>query len=80
MNSSLESDVLRASKLAGLAQIPAIIRHGEEDARVKLELAIIENLQREDLNTVDRARAFERLANEFNFKHQQIADKVGKES
>jgi ParB family transcriptional regulator, chromosome partitioning protein len=69
---------LRASKLAGLAQVPAIIRNGEEDARVKLELAIIENLQREDLNPVDRARAFERLASEFNFKHNQIAEKVGK--
>lgn len=69
---------LRASKLAGLAQVPAIIRQGAEDDKVKLELAIIENLQREDLNPVDRARAFERLANEFGFKHSQIAEKVGK--
>lgn len=69
---------LRASKLAGLAQVPAIIRQGAEDDKVKLELAIIENLQREDLNPVDRARAFERLANEFGFKHIQIAEKVGK--
>ena len=69
---------LRASKLAGLSQVPALIRAGEEDARVKLELAIIENLQREDLNAVDRARAFERLASEFGFKHIQIAEKVGK--
>lgn len=69
---------LRASKLAGLQAIPAIIRAGEEDARVKLELAIIENLQREDLNPVDRARAFQKLADEFNFKHSQIAEKMGK--
>ncbi len=69
---------LRASKLAGLQAIPAIIRAGEEDARVKLELAIIENLQREDLNPVDRARAFQKLADEFHFKHSQIADKMGK--
>lgn len=69
---------LRASKLAGLAQVPALIRNGEEDARVKLELAIIENLQREDLNPVDRARAFDRLSREFGFKHNQIAEKVGK--
>lgn len=69
---------LRASKLAGLLQVPALIRNGEEDAQVKLELAIIENLQREDLNPVDRARAFERLSNEFKFKHHQIAEKVGK--
>lgn len=69
---------LRASKLGGLQQIPAIIRAGQEDARVKLELAIIENLQREDLNSVDRAYAFQRLADEFGFKHVQIAEKMGK--
>ncbi len=69
---------LRASKLAGLSQVPVIIRAQEENERVKLELAIIENLQREDLNPVDRARAFKRLAEEFNFKHIQIAEKVGK--
>ncbi|MEX0931135.1 MAG: ParB/RepB/Spo0J family partition protein [Candidatus Paceibacterota bacterium] len=69
---------LRASKIAGVKQVPALIRSGEDDAQVKLELAIIENLQREDLNPVDRARAFERLAKEFNFKHTEIAKKVGK--
>ncbi len=69
---------LRASKLAGLAQVPAIIRHSEENDRLKLELAIIENLQREDINSVDRARAFDRLAKEFGMKHTQIAEKVGK--
>lgn len=69
---------LRASKLAGLSQVPTLIRKGEDSAREKLELAIIENLQREDLNPVDRARSFERLANEFGLKHGQIADKVGK--
>jgi len=69
---------LRASKLAGLSQVPALIRNGEEDAQLKLEMAIIENLQREDLNSVDRARSFERLAKEFGLKQAQIADKVGK--
>lgn len=69
---------LRASKLAGLREVPTLIRSGEEDPRLKLELAIIENLQREDINAVDRARAFERLANEFGMKHVQIAEKVGK--
>jgi len=73
---------LRASKLAGLTQVPVLIRIGEEgkeeDDRMKLELAIIENLQREDLNPVDRAKAFQRLAEDFGFKHQQIANKVGK--
>jgi ParB family chromosome partitioning protein len=69
---------LRASKLAGLSQVPALIRSGQEDAQLKLEMAIIENLQREDLNPVDRARSFERLAKEFGLKQSQIADKVGK--
>lgn len=69
---------LRASKLAGLKQVPAIIRNGEEDNRVKLELAIIENLQREDLNPLDRARAFAQLSNEFGFKHIEIGKKVGR--
>lgn len=69
---------LRASKIAGLSQVPALIRNSEEDSRLKLELAIIENLQREDINSVDRARAFDRLAKEFNMKHTQIAEKVGK--
>lgn len=68
---------LRASKLAGLAQVPAIIRVGD-DSLVKLELAIIENLQREDLNSVERAHAFARLVNEFKFTHTQIGQKMGK--
>ncbi|OGZ05315.1 MAG: hypothetical protein A3C93_04685 [Candidatus Lloydbacteria bacterium RIFCSPHIGHO2_02_FULL_54_17] len=69
---------LRAAKLAGVARVPAIIQYGETDPRLKLELAIIENLQREDLNPVDRALAFSRLAQEFSFKHTEIAKKVGK--
>lgn len=69
---------LRASKLAGLREVPAIIRTNTDDARIKLELAIIENLQREDLNVVDRARAFDQLVTQFNLKHIQVAEKVGK--
>lgn len=69
---------LRASKIAGLQQVPVLIRSGEQDDRIKLELAIIENLQREDINSVDRARAFSRLSMEFHMKHVQIAEKVGK--
>jgi ParB family chromosome partitioning protein len=68
---------LRASKIAGLEQIPVIIRVGD-DNMAKLELAIIENLQREDLNAVERARAFMRLVEEFKFNHTQIGKKVGK--
>lgn len=69
---------LRASKLAGIREVPVIIRMGENDDKMKLELAIIENLQREDLNPVDRAKAFFRLVDEFKFKHQEVAKKVGK--
>lgn len=68
---------LRAAKLAGLSQVPAIIRTGDT-ALMKLELAIIENLQREDLNPVERARAFLRFVDEFHYTHGQIGDKVGK--
>ena len=68
----------RASKLAGIAQVPAVIRSGEQTDKMKLELAIIENLQREDLNPVERARAFDKLANEFSLRHQDIAKRVGK--
>lgn len=69
---------LRASKLAGLTQVPVLIKTGDQSDLLKLELAIIENIQREDLNPVDRAKAFDRLATEFKFKHNEIAAKVGK--
>ena len=69
---------LRAAKLAGIAQVPVVIRNGEDDDRMKLEIAIIENLQREDLNAIDRARAFHRLVSEFGLKHGEIAKRVGK--
>ena len=73
---------LRASKMAGLSQVPVIIRMGEGDDNrddlMRLELAIIENVQREDLNPVERAKAFKKLADQFGFKHHQIALKIGK--
>ena len=68
---------LRASILAGVSQVPAIIREGDS-SMMKLELAILENLQREDLNVVDRARAFFQLTNEFKFTHNEVAKKMGK--
>ncbi len=68
----------RASKLAGIFQVPAIIKQGEESDKLKLEMAIIENLQREDLNPVDRARAFSQLVAEFGLKHVDVAKRVGK--
>jgi ParB family transcriptional regulator, chromosome partitioning protein len=69
---------LRASKLAQVSQVPVIIREGEQSEQEKLELAIIENLQREDLNAVDRALAFKQLADQFGLSHIQVAQKVGR--
>jgi ParB family chromosome partitioning protein len=69
---------LRASRLAGLEQVPVIIRSGENSEQEKLELAIIENLQREDLNAVDRALAFDQLARVFEMSHVNVAKKVGR--
>ena len=68
---------LRASRLAGLKQVPVVVRVGD-DSREKLELAIIENLQREDLNSVERAQSFQRLADEFKLSWTEVGKKVGK--
>lgn len=69
---------LRAAKLAGVREVPVLIRAEQDDDKTKLELAIIENLQREDLNPIDRARAFAQLSNDFGFKHTEIAEKIGR--
>lgn len=69
---------LRAARLAGVSQVPVIIRAAEESDKMKLELAIIENLQREDLNPIDRAKAFKELVEKFSLKHVDVAKKVGK--
>jgi len=68
----------RASQMVGLRQVPAIIRTGEQSDKEKLELAIIENLQREDLNPIDRARAFSKLTNEFGLSHNEVGKRVGR--
>jgi ParB family chromosome partitioning protein len=68
---------LRASKLAGLKQVPVVIRTNETNLS-KLELAIIENLQREDLNAVDRAKALQKLVEEFGLSHGEVGAKIGK--
>lgn len=68
---------LRASKIAGLFQVPVIIRDDSDD-KMKLELAIIENLQREDLNPLERAIAFKKLIDSFNLKHHEVGQRVGK--
>jgi len=69
---------LRAAKLAELTQVPVIIRSGEDTEQMKLELAIIENLQREDLNAIDRALAFRQLVQQFELSHTAIAKKMGR--
>lgn len=69
---------LRAAQLAGLSQIPAIIRRGVPDDRIKLELALIENLQREDLNAIERAKAYKQLIDEFHLVQREVGNRVGK--
>ena len=66
----------RAAKLAGLDKIPAIVR--TLDSQNRLELSIIENAQREDLNPLELATAYAKLANQFNLTTEDIATKVGK--
>ncbi len=67
----------RAAQLIGLREIPAIIRR-QESAKVKLELALIENVQREDLNPIERALAYQRLIDEFHLTQKEVALRIGK--
>ena len=67
----------RAAQIAGLATIPALIRTADQHQR--LELALIENLQREDLNPIEIATAFQRLVDEHKLSHEQIAQRTGKD-
>jgi ParB family transcriptional regulator, chromosome partitioning protein len=66
----------RASQRAGLSKIPAVIRESGEHAA--LEIALIENLQREDLNPIEEAEAYERLVVEFGLTQEDVAHRVGK--
>ncbi len=66
----------RAAQLAGLQKIPAVIR--ELAARSAAAIALIENIQREDLNPLEQAQAFLRLTEEFDLTHQQVAESVGR--
>ncbi|HUN68747.1 MAG TPA: ParB/RepB/Spo0J family partition protein, partial [Burkholderiales bacterium] len=66
----------RAAQRAGLTEVPAIIRTVPDEAAVAM--ALIENIQREDLNPLEEARAFERLIAEFGLTHQQVAEAVGR--
>lgn len=66
----------RAAKLAGLTEVPVIIRDIPDESAIAI--AIIENVQRENLNPIEEAIALERLLNEFGMTHQEVADSVGK--
>jgi ParB family transcriptional regulator, chromosome partitioning protein len=68
---------LKASKLAGLKMVPVIVRE-EAGEREKLELALVENIQRHDLNVLEEARAYKKLIEEFDLTQEEVADKVGK--
>jgi ParB family transcriptional regulator, chromosome partitioning protein len=67
----------RAAKLAGLEELPAIIR--DADDRECLELAMIENLQREDLNPIEIASVYQRFVDDFDYTHEELAKKLGVE-
>lgn len=69
---------LLAARRAGVSDVPCLMR-GELTERTRLEIAIIENVQREDLNFIDQARAYHRLNQEFGMTHEQVAKAVGKE-
>jgi ParB family chromosome partitioning protein len=66
----------RAAQMAGLAAVPAVIRHVADEAAVAMSL--IENIQRENLNPLEEARALDRLITEFALTHQEAADAVGR--
>jgi len=66
----------RAAQLAGLTEVPVIVREANEQQR--LELALIENIQRQDLNPLEEAAAYRRLQDEFNLTQEQVAKQVGK--
>jgi len=66
----------RAAKLAGLMTLPCIIK--ETSPQGMLEMALVENVQRTDLNAIDRAKAFERLIEEFDLSNAEIAQRIGK--
>ncbi|MBI4824367.1 MAG: ParB/RepB/Spo0J family partition protein [Nitrospirae bacterium] len=68
---------LRASRLAGIKKIPAMIR--DTTPEDSLEVALIENIQREDLGPIETAQAFQKLMKDFNLTQEQLSEKVGKE-
>lgn len=69
---------LRAAKLAGLPHVPVIVRDDFEEKQKRLEVAMIENVQRKDLNPLEEAEAYERFHKEFGLTQKEIAEKVSK--
>src|SRR5205807_7161327 len=67
----------RAAQRAGLSRVPAVIREVSDEAA--LEITLVENIQREDLNPIEAARAFDRLMNEFHLTQEEVAAKTGKD-
>jgi ParB family chromosome partitioning protein len=67
----------RASQLAGLTKVPAIVKTELQD-QTKLEVALIENIQRQELDAIEEAQAYDRLIKNFNMTQEQVAQKVGK--
>jgi ParB family chromosome partitioning protein len=67
---------LRASHLAGLAKVPVLVQ--EYDDRAMMELALVENIQREDLNPIDEAKAYQALIETIGLTHEQLSERVGK--
>ncbi len=67
---------LRAAQAAGLETVPVMVR--DLDDRAALEMSLVENLSREDLNAVEEGRAFGRLSNDFSLSHEEIANRIGK--
>jgi ParB family chromosome partitioning protein len=67
----------RAAQRAGLARVPVVIREVSDEAA--LEITLVENIQREDLNPVEEARAFERFMNEFHLTQEEVAARTGKD-
>jgi len=70
----------RAAQLAGLQKVPVVVKEvAAGEKRRRLEIALVENIQREDLNPIEQAHAYRRLVDEFGMRHEDVASQVGKD-
>src|SRR5262245_29291047 len=70
----------RAAQRAGLQRVPVVVKEvGSDERRRRLEMALVENIQRENLNPIEEAQAYQRLVSEFGLKHEDVAAQVGKD-